>query len=258
MGFILVGYKELKIGLVQCAQGLLRRRNKSTDPNEFITAYLTGTPDSKKLLSVYPKSVEIRQQQLGLMLTLIRLLDASPKPEDQKAQVLNAIAFYIRGQILTSYDPRQSWTNYVASFGTSVEKSKLYGALGTALNLNKFNHPTHKEMRDMLIALKDFIRATIYKTDKDPSQGYSAGVGYFLDRKIPGFNIESFLTDLNNKIQVLDNLLILAAPKKSAPVIVTPANTGLSMFTALEDLAFECAVGVEADDLSSRAAVVVV
>lgn len=128
------------------------------------------------------------------MLKTIELLDNSSKEPEDKARVLNALAYYIRDQIAATY-------KY-----TSPDNSDFYKSLTISLDLNKDNNPNREDLADMYSALEKFLRSHVYK-NSDPRKGY-------LDKQpfaIKHYSVVDDILELSDRVHKLRHEIIIAA-----------------------------------------------
>lgn len=147
MSFDLVAYEKLKGSIKESIITLIKSHNEKAKIIE------------DKLEESVKEVSEERQPQVLTLLTTISLLDNSSKPTEEKARVLNAIAYYIRDQIAATY-------KY-----TSPENSDFYKSLTISLELTKDNNPNREDLADMYSTLEKFLRSHVYNKG-DPRKGY--------------------------------------------------------------------------------------
>lgn len=232
MAFTLVKYDLLKQNIISSIKSLARHY-KYYDVTDFINAYLVDkTVDPETWGHKYSKISAIRRSQIAFLLTVIRCLDEqiSAKPEalDSCEYILNAATCYVRDIINQSYDANASWNNYWASFVTSVDNSKFFTLLGTALGFNRSNLPTNNEASTMYTSLKHFILKQTYQDPRNPEHGYivvdipsefqvsktlTSSMVFSIER-IEGFIVEDFVGELIARVAALEQKVMDSAKKE--------------------------------------------
>jgi hypothetical protein len=232
MAFTLVKYGLLRKNIINSINSLARYY-KYYDVTDLINAYLSDkTVEPSVWEEKYSKISATRRSQVAFLLTVIRCLDeqilAKPEAIEHCEYLLNAAACYIRDIINQSYDAKASWNNYWASFVTSVDNSKFYNLLGTALLFNRNNQPTNNEASTMYTHLKQFILSQTYEDPHNPEQGYlvvdkqsESQVSktvissiVFSSARIAGFIVEDFIGELIARIATLEQKVMDSAKKE--------------------------------------------
>ncbi|MDR3502001.1 MAG: hypothetical protein P4L79_05400 [Legionella sp.] len=232
MAFTLVKYELLRKNIISSIKSLAKYY-RYFDVTDLINAYLVDkTVDPAIWKQKYSDISEIRRSQAAFLLTVIRCLDEqiSSKPEalENCEYLLNAAACYVRDIINQSYDAKASWNNYWASFVTSVDNSKFYNLLGSALLFTRDNLPTNNEASTMYTHLKQFILHQTYENPNNPEQGYLvvdsqkesqvaktiiSSVVFSIER-IEGFIVEDFIGELIARIATLEQKVMDSAKKE--------------------------------------------
>ncbi|WP_133137344.1 hypothetical protein [Legionella rowbothamii] len=244
MAFTLVKYGLLKQNIINSIKSLARHY-KYYDATDLINAYLTDkSVDPTTWEQKYSKISAIRRSQVAFLLTVIRCLDeqilARPDALENCEYLLNAAACYIRDIINQSYDAKASWNNYWASFVTSVDNSKFYNLLGSALLFNRNNQPTNNEASTMYTCLKQFILSQTYEDPHNPEQGYLVVDKHsepqvsktmmpsivFSSARIEGFIVEDFIGELIARIATLEQKVMDSA-KKECQIKVEVSKLGM-------------------------------
>ncbi|HAT7071949.1 TPA: Dot/Icm T4SS effector Lem14 [Legionella pneumophila] len=182
MSFELVAYEKLKGSIRESIITLIKSHNEKAKIIE------DKLEDSVKEVS------RERQPQVHVLLKTIELLDNSSKEPEDKARVLNALAYYIRDQIAATY-------KY-----TSPDNSDFYKSLTISLDLNKDNNPNREDLVDMYSALEKFLRCHVYK-NSDPRKGY-------LDKQpfaIKHYSVVDDILELSDRVHKLRREIIIAA-----------------------------------------------
>ncbi|HAT1658172.1 TPA: Dot/Icm T4SS effector Lem14 [Legionella pneumophila] len=182
MSFELVAYEKLKGSIRESIITLIKSHNEKAKIIE------DKLEDSVKEVS------RERQPQVLVLLKTIELLDNSSKEPEDKARVLNALAYYIRDQIAATY-------KY-----TSPDNSDFYKSLTISLDLNKDNNPNREDLADMYGALEKFLRSHVYK-NSDPRKGY-------LDKQpfaIKHYSVVDDILELSDRVHKLRREIIIAA-----------------------------------------------
>ncbi|CAM4437491.1 MAG: hypothetical protein LEGION0403_FIIPPAGN_00027 [Legionella sp.] len=244
MAFTLVKYDLLRNNIISSIKSLAKHY-KYFDITDLINAYLVDqTVDPAIWKNKYSHISEIRRSQSAFLLTMIRCLDdqITDKPEalDHCEYLLNAAVCYVRDIINLSYDAKASWNNYWASFITSVDNSKFYNLLGSALLFNRGNQPTNNEASTMYSSLKQFILYQTYADPHNPEQGYlvvdsqqapqvsktTTSSIVFSSARIEGFIVEDFIGELIARIATLEQK-VMDSVKKECKSNVEVSKIGL-------------------------------
>lgn len=202
MGFEYVDYEVLKEKLLQSIQHLAKKYQHNAQ--KFIDDYKHNKADANELAQCYVNIPQKRRTQSGLILVMVRCLDASSIPVADKQQILNALVCYELENIFHDYDPERSWKNYFSSFVTNVNNSKFYVSLATSLDLRVDNIPSSAELFVMFSKLKNFMRPYVYIDPSDLRKGLLSANNPFNEAKIDGFEVKTFLAGLTKKIAKLE------------------------------------------------------
>ncbi len=232
MAFTLVKYDLLKQNIINSIKSLARYY-KYYDVTDLINAYLIEKNVEPSVWEKkYSEISAIRRSQIAFLLTVIRCLDeqilTQPETLGHSEYLLNAAACYVRDIINQSYDSKASWSNYWASFVTSVDNSKFFSLLGTALGINRSNFPTNNEASAMYTSLKLFILKQTYRDPQNPEHGYlvmdrsqepqvSETVVpsiAFSSERIEGFVVEDFIGELIARVATLEKKVMDFAKKE--------------------------------------------
>lgn len=233
MGFELVEYNKLKGKLLGSIR-TFAKYYKQNNVQNLINSYANDTVKSESLGVLYSKIPQPRRTQIGILLTIIRCLDASAETQMQDSR-LNAIGCYLYELIDDVYNPEESYLNYFASFVTSPDNSKFHYLLGNSLDFRANNIPDTKDKFQMYSTLRGFIRECVYLDPENPTLGYLP-FNSFSSEKIEQFDVEDFLQKLNDRIAELDNALIFEAKTVNKSKLVNPATTGLGLFPVAENV----------------------
>ncbi|MFJ1267224.1 hypothetical protein ACD661_01495 [Legionella lytica] len=232
MAFTLVKYDLLRKNIISSIKSLAKHY-KYFDVSDLLHAYLEEqTVDPTIWKKKYDNISEIRRSQAAFLLTMIRCLDeqiaAQPESLDDCEYLLNASACYVRDIINQSYDAKASWNNYWASFVTSVDNSKFYNLLGSALLFTRSNLPTNNEASTMYSCLKQFILHQTYADPHNPEHGYLVvdsqqesqaskaiiSSMVFSSARIEGFVVEDFINELIARIATLEQKVMDTVKKE--------------------------------------------
>lgn len=232
MAFTLVKYDLLRKNIISSIKSLAKHY-KYFDVTDLINAYLEDqTIDPAIWKKKYGNISEIRRSQSAFLLTMIRCLDeqiaAKPESLEDCEYLLNAAACYVHDIINQSYDAKASWNNYWASFVTSVDNSKFYSLLGSALLFTRGNLPTNNEASTMYSCLKQFILHQTYANPHNPEQGYLVVDSQqesqvsktitpsmvFSSARIEGFVVEDFIGELIARIATLEQKVMDTVKKE--------------------------------------------
>ncbi|KGP63545.1 hypothetical protein EP47_05305 [Legionella norrlandica] len=184
MSFELVAYDLLQKRIKESIITLIKSNNKKAKIN----------PD--KLEDSVKEVSEERQPQVMVLLKTMDLLDKSSLPNEEKARVLNAFAYYIREQIAISY----GWI--------SPERSNFYNSLTTSLDLTKNNSPNDQDLYAMYFALEEFLRTNVYN-NADPIKGYLVEQSFAIEK----YSAVKDIRDLVQKVSELKLKIIEEAEK---------------------------------------------